>query len=221
MKVVRYIVLILSAVLFVSAGNAQVSNSDPRYTLYGGGNFPLGDYGNTLGSDAGFAEFGLGAMADGYKQINEILYWTTTMAITGNGFNEAGLQSALSELGVLGVNAENYLTAWALSGVEIRSTPSRNLQINGILQGGALLSRFPDITLSTGEGDVRQGTKMGTSLAIGLGGGLIYNSVNIGLRYYRGRPEYDQATSDGNSTSTATTKLPIEILQVVIGYQLK
>ena len=84
-----------------------------------------------------------------------------------------------------------------------------------------MISSYPDFEVSSAYYNYSEKytTKMGTSFAYGFGAGVIINKFNIGLRYYSGKPEYEQ-TVKSYETTTKKVQMPASVLQLLFGINL-
>jgi hypothetical protein len=92
----------------------------------------------------------------------------------------------------------------------------------GIFQLGLLLSFVPDIKYTSEDETITQSTALGTALAGGLGVGVTINSINVGIKYFTGKPDYEQTLSSSTNSSIGTGKaeLPAKILMLYVGTTL-
>ncbi len=220
--------VLFSLLIFCNNAFAQESTSPIRFSLFGGIALPQGDFGSTTNAKneykAGFANTGFCAMIEGSKNLNESVMWVSSLSLALNSMDESAIQSPYGK--DYKVTAGSYLTSWAMTGIGFETAISSTINIYGVGQIGLLLSSFPEVKVSyLSYIDETTTTKMGTSFAYGFGAGVIINKFNIGLRYYSGKPEYEQSTSTvhrsdmGTSTRASTKKvqMPTTVLQLMVG----
>lgn len=224
---VLFLVFIFSNSIF-----AQESASSPmHFSLFGGLALPQGDFGNTgngsYDDKAGFANTGFFAMLEAAKNLNESVKWVSSLSLALNSLDESAMKSNYFDSDYK-VTTGSYLTSWAMTGIGYETAISPTINIYGVGQIGLLLSSFPNIKVSyRGSPEATATTKGGTSFAYGFGAGVIINKINIGLRYYSGKPEYEQPggyyyyTYQGEfTTSTEKVQRPATILQLMVGINL-
>lgn len=217
--------VLFSLLIFCNNAFAQESASSMHFSLFGGIALPQGDFGGSEKNNdkAGFAKTGFCAMAEGSKNLNENVLWVSSLSIALNSMDESAIQSL--HYAPYKVTAGSYLTSWAMTGIGYETAISPTINIYGVGQIGLLLSSVPEVNAEQSEYTWKYTTKMGTSFAFSLGGGIKINKINIGLRYYGGEPEYEQTetqTNDniysysyGTYTSTKKVKMPTSVLQLL------
>ena len=183
-----------------------------RIGLYGGVMLSQGEFASTKGSKAGFANNGIGLMAEFVQYTKYHINWISSISFTDNSFKSGALQDQHSEYGV---TADNYFTTWIMTGLSHTQSFGPELSIYGLAQIGLLLSRYPNIYYATSQVELKEETSTGKSFAYGVGGGIRYNFINLGVRYYLASPKYQQ-TSPFHQGSVSRN-LPTKILQVVFG----
>ncbi len=206
--------VLVSLLLF----HLTVFAQDMRFSLHGGVALPQGDFSSTTsGLTAGYAKTGFVGMLESTKKLNGSVNLVSSVSMAFNSMDASALESQVSPFTV---TSGNYVTTWAMTGIgfEIPTSPGTNIYAIGQL--GVLFSSFPDITLSYGSSSVTQTAALATAFAYGFGAGININSLDIGLRYYTGEPEYEQKASAGGITNTAKVKLPASVLQLTIGFFL-
>ena len=209
---VLFLVFIFSNSIF-----AQKNTSQMHFSVYGGAALPQGDFSSTNGQKAGFAKTGLCGMVETTKYLNENVIWISSISLAINSLDENEMENKLSGSTV---SSGNYITTWAMTGVGFKTVVSPSVNIYGAAQIGLLLSRFPDITLSSGGKSITQTTKMGIAFAYGFGAGVVINEINLGIRYFSGEPKYEETARYNGVTYTAKVNMPATILQLLFGINL-
>jgi hypothetical protein len=190
---------------------------------------PLSDFSSTTVSDAGFANPGFSAMFEADKNINENIYWASSISFTLNHLDKYSLQSSLgNNLALLignnmgfqsNVSAGNYTTTWIMTGFGFELPVLPDVKFYSVEQIGLLISTFPDISFYNYNTSGVITTTTGTAFAAELGAGIIIiDHINIGLRYYTGEPYYKQTLTFSGSTENVKEEFPVTILQFMIGY---
>ena len=204
--------------------SAQESTSSMHFSLFGGIALPQGDFGGTEKDNdkAGFANTGFCAMIEGSKNLNESVMWVSSLSFALNSLDESAIQNPYG--GDFKATAGSYLTSWAMTGIGFETAISPTINGYGVGQIGLLISNVPDVEVSSADYHYSEKftTKMGTSFAYGFGAGVIINKFNIGLRYYTGKPEYEQTVTDSYHSSGTTEKfqMPATVLQLLVGITL-
>ncbi len=186
-----------------------------RFGLYGGVMLSQGEFSSTKGSKAGFANNGIGLMAEFVQYTKYHINWISSVSFTNNSFKAGAFQDQHSEYGI---TADNYFTTWIMTGISHSHSFGPMLSIYGLIQGGLLLSKYPNIYYAITQGDFKEYKEemsLGKAFAYGIGGGVRYTFINLGVRYYMAYPEYQQTSPFHQGT--VSKNLPAKILQVVFG----
>jgi len=225
----KYSFLIL---LFISIfGSGLYAQDFPRlmhFSVFAGEVFPLSDYSSTTASNAGYAGSGFCAMVEADKNINENVYWASSVSFAMNNFDKYSLQSSLgNNLAVLignnmgfvsNVSAGMYTSTWLMTGFGFEMPVSPVVKIYSVEQIGLLISSFPGISFTNYNTSGTLTPAAGMAFATELGAGVIIRRINLGLRYYTGEPYYKQTLSFSGSTVNVKGEFPVTILQFIIGY---
>lgn len=216
--------LIYSLLVLLSITGTIFSQDEGELTvsMYGGLSIPLNSFGNSSVDkvDAGYALLGAGGGCEWNYRSSTNINLLGSLLVSYNSFNEDVLQSQ-QEIGV-DVEVGGYITSWTLAGFGVGVEIARSTQLYGIFQLGLLLSFMPDIKFTTEDETITLSTAMGTALAGGLGVGVTINSINVGIKYFTGGPDYEQTLSSSTKSSTITGKaeLPAKILMLYVGTTL-
>jgi len=179
----------------------------------GGAAIPVGDYGGTTGSNAGFADIGYFSMVEVSKNFNSTISWTTSLSLAINGFDKNAMRKTIAPLGI---TTESYKSCWGMTGIRLQTSFSHEIKFYGQGQIGFLSINYPVIMVSYNGFPQLQPTASGPVLALGIGVGLIANNINIGLRFLNSSPKH----IEDSGIRYSTIKLPVSILQVVVGYNI-
>ncbi|MDP3683406.1 MAG: hypothetical protein Q8S01_05685 [Ignavibacteria bacterium] len=229
--------VLFSLIIFGNNAFAQESTSSMHFSLFGGIALPQGDFGSTVidYDKAGFAKTGFSAMVEGSKNLNENVLWVSSLSLALNSMDESAMKNRDSFYEEYNATAGSYLTTWAMTGIVYETAISPSINIYGVGQIGLLLSSVPEVKISGSNyyGPFTENitSKIGTSFAFSLGGGVKINKINIALRYFSGEPEYEQTYKgdvltviDGYYTitdsKTEKTKKPASVLQLLVGITL-
>lgn len=223
MKCVTYFSLCILLFVLGSPSSVLAQEHAPqmRFSLYGGAAVPQGEFGSISGDKGGFANTGFCAMIEGSRVLAENINWISSVSLAINGTDEASLENDVQDIYPdITVTSGNYTTIWAMTGIGFETIASPEIRIYGLGQMGLLFSSFPDITFSSGGESISQTTTSEVAFAYGLGTGIIINKLNISIRYYASEPEYKQSVSYMGETTSAKTKMPAAILQLMFGFSL-
>ncbi len=219
-----FFLILFSISLFCSHSYAQEVSPFMHLSIFGGVAFPVGDFGSTTSTNAGFARTGYSAMLQGDKNITEAIYWTSSISVAVNSINNSALESSLdSSLGLkagykVTVNNRGYISTLLMTGLGIETSASNPVQFYGSAQVGVLMSSFPTETISSKAYTANISTNTPFAFAYGFGAGVIYNSINLGVRYFAGEPTYKMVTTVQSYPTSSVMQPHTKILQLMIGY---
>ena len=221
MKTVFMVSIILSTG-FLSAQENEENARRMLVNLFAGVSLPQGDFGSTSSQKASFAQTGFSAMLEGSKPLDKSLNWTSSLSLSVNSVNETEMQNQVQRVFGSGVTvtAGSFITTWAMTGLKAESPTSSTGSVYAVGQIGILFSSFPDITLSGSGNSVTQTTTSSPAFAYGIGAGFQTEKINVGLRYFAGEPEYEESASGGGSSSSLKVKMPVAVLQFILGINL-
>lgn len=199
--------------------NAQDEISKFHFSVFAGLSLPQGDYGSTSSEKAGFAELGPCASIEGSLEFVQNYYWVSSVSFAINSIDQESLENNLQSL-IPGttVEAGDYSSTWFMTGLGSDMSLSLSINLYVLLQLGLLLPSYPDITLSNSGESIKQTTKSNTAFAYGFGAGITISQFNIGFRYYRGEPKYEQSAVYQGVTSNVNVELPTMIFEIMLGY---
>jgi len=214
--------ILFSISLLCSRSYAQEVSPLVHFSVFIGGAFPEGDLGSITSTNAGYAKAGYSLMLQGDKSIIGGLYWTSSISATLNGINDGALQSATqSSLGIkdnVSTNNDSYITGLLMTGLGFETPSWNSVQFYGSAQVGLLVSSFPTETISYKAYTANISTNTPAAFAYGFGAGVVYNSINLGVRYYQGDPKYKVVTTVQSYPTSSTIQPTTQLLQVMIGY---
>lgn len=223
MKILTYYFFPVLFVVFIFSNQILAQeNTQPTYiSLYGGIAFPQGDFGSTAAFKDGFASIGFCAMIEYSHFLNDRIKWTSSASVTINNHDDNSMEDNLFP-GWTITSESDYFTTWAMTGIGFETIVSPTLRIYGLGQIGFLVSVIPDIKVSDFVGEIASiKNETGTAFAFGFGCGLIINKINLGIRYYSGKPEYEQKEFITDHPPEITKiKKSVTTLQLLIGFNL-
>lgn len=194
--------------------SAQKKPQFMNFSFFGGAAYPIGDFGSTIGEKASYAKTGFCGMFEMRKNLISNINWIGSLAADFNSFDEKTFHS---QFGNNKISFSNYTSTWIMTGVGFEFSASSISKVYGTGQIGFLLFSFPDITYKNRNLNSIQTTQRGTATAFGIGGGFIMYGINLGVRYYTGEPEYIQKVNYNNYTDEVKVKVPVAVLQFIIG----
>lgn len=197
-----------------SARQSPFSGNTMSLTLFGGVSLPQGDFGANDKQKAGYALTGFCVGLEGATPLSQEISLKGSFLISLNAMDEDEMKNQLGS--GWGVSAGSYLTSWGLVGAEFAIPAGPSSKVYAEAQAGLLFSSFPDITLSYGNASVKQTTKTATAFALGFGGGIRFDKVAMGIRYFSAEPEYEQSAM----SSSTKVKLPAALLLLTLGINL-
>lgn len=166
------------------------------FTAYVGTAMPPGDFGNKHldNKHAGFAKTGYVVGAEYAVPIRASgLFGVIGISTIGNGFDGSEIRSGFVDMiGVEGLEVDLTMGSWnnipIMAGLKYQSEISPWLRLYGTGQAGINIIRGPKFEMIAEAigGSVDINWKTATSLGFGIGGGaVIYDRINIGMRYLR------------------------------------
>lgn len=182
-------VWVLCFLCFSSIIKAQV-NIKPyttNYLLFWAISLPVGDFKSTTSERAGFAKTGL------------CLHFEGNGSIYSNLIGYASISFDINKR----VDQNSYLTMWNMIGAGTKTKIFNDVELYGLGQIGFLFSNIPNET-----------NFAGASFAYGFGAGVNIDQLNIGLRYYTGRTEFNPKYASGER------KINASLLQLMIGHRI-
>ena len=209
-------VLFVSLFFFLfNSASGQNSVLTDKIGIYAFISYPQGDFGATLTEKAGYANTGVGALAEFSKPLNGNIYWTSSLFWSMNSFDGAALQKRLSDVFVR--PEENYRTIWLMSGLSYEIPLNNKIRLYVTGQSGILFSHFPEVTVYNSRFSLKQNSDNSRAFAYGFGAGLAYDFITFGFRYNSGEPVYEfEDTSTGN-TEKVEINLPVSLLLFYLG----
>lgn len=215
-----------AVLLFVATPSAQAA--EPQFGVFGGLAFPVGDYADDNGSDAGGA--GLGFFVGGEIDVAlpaKGLSWYSTLMIVRNSFDEDVFGFQAQQGQTLETDAGAWLHFPAMSGLKYESEINQDVRMFGFGQMGLNFFMPPgaDFTLTAGnqtangEGEADSGVSFG----FGIGGGAVFNDqITVSARFLiLGEPEVESEFSGEIFTQTINSESDVAISMFVIsgGYR--
>ena len=182
--------------------------------LFGGVSLPVGDFGSTLGPEAGAAKTGYAVGADASLALTPVVAWMSSVSFSVNGLDIA---SALEGFGI-SVDAGSWTSVWALSGLRVFGNVSPDVEVFAFGQAGLLFGTSPRITLTVGNEHATQNSASATGFAFGIGAGITIGHVSFGVRYLSGQPEYAITASGPNGTVSGNFKQPTSCVLITGGF---
>jgi hypothetical protein len=181
--------ILVGLILFPVLAIAESDNG--YFTLLGGLNTPAGKFGDDEGSEAGLAKAGFCLGFEySYPMKVENLEWVVNPNFLFNGLDEDQFQD-LAQFFNVDLEIGNWINIPMLTGLKYRVPISSSLDAYGTGLLGLSLAKAPTVKASLRSISEEIEFEWATSLAFGVGGGLIINDkFNIGLRYMGlGKPE--------------------------------
>lgn len=188
-----------------------------RISILGSISIPTGSFGKSLIEEgAGYALVGGGAGLE-FAYGTPIANWISNVYLSFNGYNEGVLQKQM-EIGV-DVEAGSYTTVWLLTGFSAGIDLVSRISLLGFIQGGLLVSKYPELTISNSTESVTTTSDMATSAAYSFGAGMKISNISILMRYYFGKPEYELTISTNRSRTEIKSKaeLPASLVTLMFG----
>ncbi len=207
--------LLLLSLSVIQASPKKKKAPTHRFGIYGSAIVAQGEFASTQGSKAGYANNGIGLMAEYVQYTKFPVNWMSSVSLNAHSFKAGALQDQNPEYGI---TANSYYTLWFMTGISQQKWFGPLLGVYGLAQIGFLYSHYPDIFYAKTEKDYveyKETTEAGKAFAYALGAGIRYNIINLGVRYYVAYPRYRQTSAFGQGT--VTRNLPAKILQVVFG----
>ena len=190
--------------------NAQV-NLKKYFTINAGVSFPMGEFGDDKGEDAGLAKMGIGLKVDfsySFKNVHG-LSWVSSSAMFMNGINDLEIRAEMEDFlyhvlafrgGNVYLDAGRYYNFPIFTGIKFQNNFSPEVEGFGIFQAGINIAKLPNIDMkarvnpfSSTSNNIEATYDMATSFGFCFGGGLVFNNrFVISLMYYGfGKPEFD------------------------------
>lgn len=192
----------------------------PSFSLLGSMSLPIGEFASTNSIEAGFANLGFGIGLDALIPFTKNLGWISNISFIYHSVDKSSMGSMLGGIGLKVTDAGNYFTYWFLTGLDIEAEISPHTNIYMLAQAGLLLSSFPDIVVSYSGSTIKQTTTLGKVFSYCVGMGVKLKNINIGIRLYDGKPEYEQTATYGNNKAIVKVKLPVTVFQIMAGFIL-
>lgn len=211
------IILIMNVQSLVSQEIEEVKPK-VRVTLFGGASLPQGEFASTNTQEAGLATTGFTGSLEVSSRVNPALSWTSTFSFVSNSLDVEEMQKQAGS--AFTVTGGSYTGIWGLTGIKFSAPVSPVAELYGQAQAGLMHSSFPDLDVTFLGTKISQTATSSITFGFGVGAGVQLNKVNIGVRYYSAKPEYEQTASGGGSTAKNTVKLPMAVLLVMIGITL-
>ena len=186
--------------------------------MFGGASLPQSDFASTTSTDAGYATTGFAGGLEVSSELNQLVSWTTSVALASNSVNTDEMTKQAGS--GIRVTAGSYLTTWGLTGIKFMAPTASGSVLYAQAQGGLLYSSFPDLEVNFMGVNIKQTATSTAALAFGFGAGVQLQNLNIGIRYYTGKPEYEQNATGGGVTATNKVKLPATLLLLMVGVTL-
>ncbi|MFZ4620344.1 MAG: hypothetical protein ACOYNS_07290 [Bacteroidota bacterium] len=218
MKILSLISVLILFSQFTFSQEIEETSPRVRITLFGGASLPQSAFSSTTGTDAGFALTGFAGGLEVNSQLNGSLSWNSSLSLASNGMDAKEMEKQ-STSGVT-LTTGNYLTTWGLTGVRFSAKTATGATLYCQAQVGLLYSSFPDIDVNFMGNSLKQTTTSNAAFAAGFGAGLQLQKISIGVRYYNGKPEYEEKAVGAGQTFTAKVKLPATVLLLIIGVTL-
>ena len=193
--------MVWTVVLLVAlAGPAAAQSTSFGIGAFAGVSLPMGDYGDTEGSDPGAANLGFSGGLDLFYPLMSGLSWLTTASVTAHSVDED----------VSGTDG-GYLFIPLMTGLryDVAAGPV-GLFLTG--QAGALFNKGPDFdtTLFSAEGE------WGTHLGFAVGGGVqATQNVYAGVKYFP-LGEVDFEYGEG-----ANAPQSVSFLEIFVGFGVR
>jgi hypothetical protein len=210
-----YVTTLLLTLFFFCNIHAQANQYPMLFTLNIGASFPQGVFAKTSGSNPGFANKGFSFTIEASKGLNDYLSWVSSISMSINGFNTAGLESQVPPLKV---SSGRYYSCWGMSGFRLESFVLPAFKIYGLSQLGVLYLSAPDVYLSYKEYQFNQRISSDPAFAYAVGVGMIIYNINIGIKYFNSRTVNKHSESYGGAFNITTASAPVTILQFLVGY---
>lgn len=218
MKKISFVFILSIVGQIVLSQDFEETTPRLRATLFGGASLPLSDFASTTSTDAGYAMTGFAGGLEVSSQLNQAVSWTTSLALASNSVNTDEMQKQAGA--GFTVTAGSYLTTWGLTGIRFNALMPSGAALYAQAQGGLLYSSFPDLEVKFIGITIKQTATSTATFAYAFGAGVQLQKVNIGLRYYTGKPEYEQNASGGGASASGKVTLPASVLLLIVGVTL-
>ncbi len=183
----KIFIFLLGALLFFNF-SAQ-AQGEPYFGIYGMYALPQGDYADTKGNDAGFAEAGFGGGLEYTRPLSiaDGLSWCTSVSFIMNGHDADALAEDMGADPDGDFSMGNTFNIPLHTGLKYQTDLS-SMSVYGLFQVGINYIIPGKAEMEVGGTYTMTGTMEfdpGTSMGITLGGGIILNEkFTVGFRYF-------------------------------------
>jgi hypothetical protein len=218
MKLLCPLIILLLAIQPVISQDFEDTTPKISVTLFGGASLPQGEFANSNTQEAGYGATGYTGSLEVSSRKNPALSWTSTFSVVMNPLDVDEMQKQAGSSYT--ISGGSYTGLWGLTGIKFNAPVSPTAEFYGQAQGGLLHSSFPDLDVTFMGTTVKQTATSKITFGFGVGAGVQMKNLNIGIRYYSAKPEYEQTASGGGITVKASVKLPMTVLLLMVGVTL-
>lgn len=202
----KLIALATIALFFVGVAPAAAQIG---FGAHAGISVPMGDYGDTEATDAGFAEMGFSGGLDLWVPLRAVpgLSWYSSVDAIAHSTDEGS--AALAGFDVPSDAGYQYYPL--MTGVRF-DIPAGTIGLFATGQVGLVVARPPAVDFGDGE----LGSEMSTKVGFSLGGGVqLTENIYAGLKYYP-MGDVDWSWDDGSEET-----LPVSFFDVYVGFGVR
>jgi len=171
--------------------NSEATPAKGTFSLFAGVAVPMGEFGSENIVSGGFAETGYSFGVDYKWPINNSSFCLINGSIAHNGVNEEALSRSSGVPSDVSIDVGSWLSGFALTGIGFKAPVSRDLDLYGAVEIGALGVRSPNIKLSyLGTAYTLPSDDAG-GFAYGFSGGVQTKKFNLRIMLLSGETPYD------------------------------